>query len=99
MLQVNGPVLTEDTCLCFTALGGLPGPYMYVVHFSCNAYCAVWLLVTLRSKWFLDKTGHEGLNNLLAAYEDKTAWAQCTFAYAASPDSEPVLFIGKTNVC
>ncbi|ETS76709.1 hypothetical protein PFICI_12096 [Pestalotiopsis fici W106-1] len=26
--QVGGPVLVEDTCLCFNALGGLPGPYM-----------------------------------------------------------------------
>ncbi|KAI5649997.1 hypothetical protein M9H77_36002 [Catharanthus roseus] len=25
---VNGPVLVEDTCLCFNALKGLPGPYM-----------------------------------------------------------------------
>lgn len=28
LLQVQGPVLVEDTCLCFNALGGLPGPYM-----------------------------------------------------------------------
>jgi len=27
--QVQGPVLVEDTCLCFNALKGLPGPYMY----------------------------------------------------------------------
>ncbi|KAL3634414.1 hypothetical protein CASFOL_021468 [Castilleja foliolosa] len=26
--EVNGPVLVEDTCLCFNALEGLPGPYM-----------------------------------------------------------------------
>lgn len=26
--EVNGPVLVEDTALCFNALGGLPGPYM-----------------------------------------------------------------------
>ncbi|KAJ0793300.1 putative nucleotide diphosphatase [Helianthus annuus] len=26
--QVRGPVLVEDTCLCFNALKGLPGPYM-----------------------------------------------------------------------
>jgi inosine triphosphate pyrophosphatase len=26
--QVNGPVMVEDTCLCFNALKGLPGPYM-----------------------------------------------------------------------
>lgn len=24
-LKVNGPVLVEDTCLCFNALKGLPG--------------------------------------------------------------------------
>uniref|UniRef100_A0A9I9ECC5 Inosine triphosphate pyrophosphatase n=1 Tax=Cucumis melo TaxID=3656 RepID=A0A9I9ECC5_CUCME len=24
-IQVNGPVLVEDTCLCFNALKGLPG--------------------------------------------------------------------------
>jgi len=57
--QVVGPVMVEDTSLCFNALGGLPGVYI---------------------KWFLEKTGHEGLNNLLAAYEDKSAYAQCVFA-------------------
>ncbi|XP_055307769.1 inosine triphosphate pyrophosphatase-like [Sitodiplosis mosellana] len=25
---VQGPVIVEDTCLCFTALGDLPGPYI-----------------------------------------------------------------------
>lgn len=29
--QVDGPVLVDDTSLCFNALGGLPGPYMYVM--------------------------------------------------------------------
>ena len=23
------PVIVEDTCLCYNALNGLPGPYMY----------------------------------------------------------------------
>ena len=27
---VKGPVLVEDTCLCFNAFNELPGPYMYV---------------------------------------------------------------------
>jgi inosine triphosphate pyrophosphatase len=27
-LQINGPVLVEDTCLCFKAMNDLPGPYM-----------------------------------------------------------------------
>ncbi|KAJ3630030.1 hypothetical protein Zmor_028503 [Zophobas morio] len=48
-------------------------------------------------KWFLSKIGLEGLNNLLAAYKDKTAYAVCIFAYSPSPSSEPVLFIGKTE--
>lgn len=26
--EVNGPVLTEDTSLCFNALNGMPGPYI-----------------------------------------------------------------------
>eukprot|EP00899_Mesostigma_viride_P016505 jgi/Mesvir1/24856/Mv22091-RA.2 len=26
--QIHGPVLVEDTCLCFNALKGLPGPYV-----------------------------------------------------------------------
>ncbi|XP_051168769.1 inosine triphosphate pyrophosphatase [Leptopilina boulardi] len=25
---VNGPVVIEDTCLCFNAMNGLPGPYI-----------------------------------------------------------------------
>ncbi|TXG72513.1 hypothetical protein EZV62_001092 [Acer yangbiense] len=60
-LQVNGPVLVEDTCLCFNALKGLPG-----------------------------------LNNLLMAYEDKSAYALCAFAFSLGPDSEPITFLGKT---
>jgi inosine triphosphate pyrophosphatase len=74
--RVRGPVLVEDTSLCFNALGGLPGPYI---------------------KWFLDKTGHVGLNNLLAAYPDKSAYAQCIFAFSAGPGATPVLFTGRTH--
>ncbi|XP_048334019.1 inosine triphosphate pyrophosphatase [Ziziphus jujuba] len=74
-IQVNGPVLVEDTCLCFNALKGLPGPYI---------------------KWFLQKIGHEGLNNLLMAYEDKSAYALCAFSFALGPDIEPITFLGKT---
>lgn len=41
--------------------------------------------------------GHDGLNNLLAAYEDKSAKAVCTFAYSAGPGHEPILFQGITD--
>ncbi|CAH9071933.1 unnamed protein product [Cuscuta europaea] len=73
--EVNGPVLVEDTCLCFNALKGLPGPYI---------------------KWFLQKIGHEGLNNLIMAYEDKSAYAMCIFSLALGPNTEPITFVGKT---
>ena len=39
-------------------------------------------------QWFLEKLGHEGLNNLLAAYIDKTAYAQCIVAYCEGPGHE-----------
>ena len=73
--EVKGPTIVEDTCLCFNALGGLPGVYI---------------------KWFLEKLGHEGLNNLLVAYEDKTAYALCTFAYCPGTGQEVLIFDGRT---
>lgn len=48
-------------------------------------------------KWFLEKLGHEGLNDLLAAYEDKSAYAQCIFAFSAGPGHEPTAFVGRTH--
>jgi inosine triphosphate pyrophosphatase len=35
------------------------------------------------------------LNKLLAAYDDKTAYAQCVFAFCAGPTSEPIVFDGR----
>lgn len=73
---IQGPVIVEDTCLCFNALGGLPGPYI---------------------KWFLEKIKPEGLHKLLAGFEDKSAYALCTFAYSSGRMEDPVqLFRGKT---
>nr|UXG06293.1 polyprotein [Ugandan cassava brown streak virus] len=69
----SGPVLVEDTCLCFNAFNGLPGPYI---------------------KWFMKEVGLEGVLKMLAAFEDKSAYALCTFAYAHDNLSEPVVFRG-----
>ncbi|CAM9591784.1 unnamed protein product [Choristocarpus tenellus] len=66
--QVNGPVMVEDTGLCFDKLGGLPGPYI---------------------KWFLEKIGHQGLNDILeGGMGGKGAYAQCIFAFSAGPGKE-----------
>jgi len=45
----------------------------------------------------MDAIGTTGLNNLLVAYEDKSAQAVCTFAYSAGPGSEPIIFQGRTD--
>jgi len=73
---IKGPVLVEDTCLCFNALKELPGPYI---------------------KWFMEALGHEGLNNMLAGFPDKSAQAVCTFAYSEGPGHEPIIFQGRTD--
>ncbi|XP_072130359.1 inosine triphosphate pyrophosphatase [Mobula birostris] len=74
--EIQGPVIVEDTCLCFNALGGLPGPYI---------------------KWFLSKLRPEGLYKMLTGFEDKSAYALCTFAYSTGNLEDPVkLFRGKT---
>lgn len=48
-LQIDGPVIVEDTCLCFKALGGLPGPYMsvLVISYSANLCLFVFLKVVI----------------------------------------------------
>ena len=43
----------------------------------------------------MEKLGRKGLHDLLAAFEDKTAYAQCIYAYCESADSEPQLFVGR----
>lgn len=64
-----------------------------------TAAIPTWQSLTYRlaRKYFLQALGHEGLNNLLAAYEDKTAFAVCTFAYSAGPGHEPLIFQGRTQ--
>lgn len=73
--EIGGAVMVEDTCLCFNALAGLPGPYI---------------------KWFLEGVGHDGLNTMLDGFDDRSAYAQCTFAYTPGPEYEPLVFVGKT---
>lgn len=74
--EVGGPVITEDTSLCFNALNGLPGVYI---------------------KWFLEKCGHDGLNDMLVGFDDKTAYAQTAVAYCPGPENDVVTFTGKTD--
>ncbi len=48
-------------------------------------------------KWFLEKTGHDGLNKILAGYEDKSAYAQCVFSFSEGPGAPVHTFVGRTH--
>lgn len=47
-------------------------------------------------KWFLTKLKPEGLYKMLAGFDDKSAYAQCIFAYG-EPGKEVKIFVGRTN--
>ncbi|BFZ57246.1 nucleoside triphosphate pyrophosphohydrolase ham1 [Savitreella phatthalungensis] len=72
---VGGPVLTEDTSLHFRALS----PQATDDRGS--------ELPGPYIKWFLRDLGLDGLNTMLAGFDDKRAVAICTFAYCEGPSS------------
>lgn len=97
MLQVGGPVLVEDTCLCFKAMNDLPGPYMYVLIAPLILRISDSDPFISRSKWFMQSIGVQNLHKMLDGFEDKSAQAVCTFAYCEGPGHEPILFQGRTD--
>jgi len=48
-------------------------------------------------KWFVSAVGNDGLFDLLAGKEDKTAYCQCTLAFSPGPGAEPLVFVGRTD--
>ncbi|KAL2813328.1 inosine triphosphate pyrophosphatase-like protein [Aspergillus cavernicola] len=48
-------------------------------------------------KSFLEALGNEGLNKLLDSFDSRKAAAVCTFAFCYGPESEPILFQGRTE--
>ena len=77
------------------AAGQIDGPTL--VEDTSLCYNALHGLPGPYVKWFLDKLGHEGLNKMLAGYADKSAYAQCVFAYVDGPKGEPKVFVGTTD--
>jgi inosine/xanthosine triphosphate pyrophosphatase family protein len=60
--------------------------------------CKEYLKIEFTSRWFLENLKPEGLNKMIAKFEDKTAYAQCIIGYMDRSLKEPKLFIGRTNV-
>ena len=70
--------------------------FLFIVFCSYHFYVVIFV-------GFLYKTPYVfspflGLNNLLMAYEDKSAYALCAYSFALGPDAEPITFLGKTLV-
>lgn len=48
-------------------------------------------------KWFLDKCGHDGLNNMIAFSDDKSGYAQTVVGFCPGPGQDVVVFDGRTQ--
>ena len=46
-------------------------------------------------KDFLTNVGREGLYKMVEGFEDRSAYAQCTFAFCRGKGHEPVVFVGR----
>jgi inosine triphosphate pyrophosphatase len=81
---------------CITAYEALNSPVIVEDTGLCfNAYGG---LPGPYIKWFLHNLRPEGLHKMLFAFEDKTAYAQCIFAYFDGRTmDEPVLFDGRCH--
>ncbi|KAJ3113760.1 nucleoside triphosphate pyrophosphohydrolase ham1 [Phlyctochytrium bullatum] len=82
------PVIVEDTCLCFSSLKSLPGPYIK------------WFLEALGHEGLnrmLD--GFEGKEDLPGGKDadPRAAYALCTFAYSPGKGKDVILFEGRTD--
>lgn len=79
--QIAGPVLVEDTSLCFNALGGLPGPYIK------------WFLEGVGHNGLNDML--EGFGDFSAFAQ--TIFSLSIDAESEDDDQDVMLFVGRTE--
>ncbi|KAL8772568.1 MAG: hypothetical protein Q9209_002229 [Squamulea sp. 1 TL-2023] len=95
LVEIQGTIEDISKDKCRRAADQVEGPVL--VEDTCLGFNALKGLPGPYIKWFLEALGHEGLNNLLAAYEDRSAEAICTFAYCEGPGHEPLIFEGRVQ--
>ncbi|KAK9469334.1 inosine triphosphate pyrophosphatase-like protein [Lipomyces arxii] len=90
--EVQGTILEVATVKCQEAAKIIQGPVL--VEDTALGFTAYGGLPGPYIKWFMEKIGHVGLNNMLVAYDDKSAQAICTFAFCEGPGEEVKIFQG-----
>ncbi|SLM39040.1 inosine triphosphate pyrophosphatase [Lasallia pustulata] len=95
LIEIQGSIEEISLDKCRRAAEAVKAPVL--VEDTCLCFNALKQLPGPYVKWFLQALGPDGLNNLLLAYEDKSAEAVCTFAYSTGPGHEPVIFQGRTT--
>jgi len=92
--EIQGTTQQVALAKCRSAAQQLKGPC--ITEDTALSFHALNGLPGPYIKDFLGNLGHDGLNRMLAGFDDKAATAICTFAYCAGPDAEPMLFEGTT---
>jgi inosine triphosphate pyrophosphatase len=89
--EVDTLAIAKDKALLAAQLAGGPA----VVEDTSLGFQALGSMPGPYIKWFQDRLKSEGLYNILAAYDDKSATAVCTLAFCPAPHADPVLFTGE----
>ncbi|KAB8236471.1 non-canonical purine NTP pyrophosphatase [Aspergillus alliaceus] len=95
--EIQGSVEEITREKCRAAAERIGGPVL--VEDSALEMKALGGLPGAYVKAFVDTIGNEGLNKILAAFDDKSADAVCTFGYSPGLGHEPLLFQGRLQVC
>ncbi|KAK9456556.1 inosine triphosphate pyrophosphatase-like protein [Dipodascopsis uninucleata] len=90
--EIQGTIQEIAEHKCRTAAEIVKGPVL--VEDTALSFTAYKGLPGPYIKWFMEAVGHEGLNNMLASYDDKSAQAICTFAFCEGPGHEVKIFQG-----
>ncbi|OBT78487.1 Ham1 family protein [Pseudogymnoascus sp. 05NY08] len=95
LVEIQGTIVEISKDKCRRAAEEVQGPVL--VEDTALIFNAFKNLPGPYIKWFFESLGHDGLNKLLAGFEDKSAESVCTFAYSEGPGHEPIIFQGRTE--
>ena len=93
-LQGDDPVLVAKK-KCELAAKEINGAV--IIEDTSLCFTALNGLPGIYIKWFLDKNGLGGLNDMISFSEDKSAYAQTVVAFCAGPGKEVFTFDGRTQ--